>query len=88
MVSHLFLVKGCSCLWYLKFKELMLLYNWESLGSKMLMKSITCTDFMIAVLRNSFGGVLLISVLAAIIVPFTEYINVHIEKSWLHLYSL
>lgn len=57
MVSHLFWVKGCSCLWYLKFKELLLLYNWESLGSKMLMKSITCTDFMIAVLRNSFGGV-------------------------------
>lgn len=57
MVSHLFWVKGCSCLWYLKFKELLLLYNWESSGSKMLMKSITCTDFMIAVLRNSFGGV-------------------------------
>lgn len=56
-VSHLFWVKGYSCLWYLKFKELLLLYNWESSGSKMLMKSITCTDFMIAILRNSFGGV-------------------------------
>ena len=29
----------------------------KSSGSKMLMKSIMCTDFMIAVLGNSFGEV-------------------------------
>lgn len=46
MVSHLFWVKDCSCLWYLEFKELLLLYNWGSLGSKMLMRSIACADFM------------------------------------------